>query len=101
MIDPLIEDLVLPESATGLFPRQPNGKKIHASSIYRYMKHGCRGVILESIRTPRQPTSRQAGARSTRRLSEASRPAAPAPLNVAAPKRSNDEVERELDRLGF
>lgn len=101
MIDPLTEDLVLPELATGLFPRQPNGKKIHVSAIYRYMKYGCRGVLLESIRTPRLATSRQAVARFCRRLSEVSRPAAPASRNDVTKERANHAVERELDRLGF
>ena len=101
MIDPLTEDLVLPESATGLFPRQPNGKKIHVSAIYRYMKHGCRGVILESIRTPRLATSRQAVSRFCRRLSGVSRPAETAIHHDADRRRAKDEVERELDHLGI
>src|SRR5690349_5080923 len=70
MIDPLSEDLIPPTEATSLFPRNRRGKRLHVTVIYRYMSKGCRGVVLESLRTPRLVTSRQAVARFIRRLSE-------------------------------
>jgi hypothetical protein len=101
MSDPLTEDVILPGTATGLFPRQPNGKKIHVSVIYRYMKHGCRGVILESVRTPRLATSRQAIARFFQRLSEPAQPTGLLVSTPAARERENRNVEQELDWLGI
>jgi hypothetical protein len=101
MIDTMTEDIVLPKLATGLFPRRPNGKKIHVSAIYRYMKHGCRGVILESVRAPGLATSRQAIARFIQALSAGGRPDGPTIRFRAVRERSYREAEQELDDLGF
>lgn len=102
MIDPLVEDLITPAEATALYPRGPNGKKVHVSKVYRDMNRGVWGIVLESINTPRLATSRQAVARFFQQLSEASRPAAPAMHNDPARGRANHVVvEQELDRLGF
>jgi hypothetical protein len=101
MIDPLTEEIILPRVATGLFPRQPNGKKIDTCTIYRYMKQGCRGEILESIRTPRLTTSRQAIARFMQRLSEATPTAEPVIRSSATRERDNRAIEKELEQLGF
>lgn len=48
MIDLLREHLISPAEATKFFPRV-NGHKAHVSRIYRYMKRGLRGVVLESV----------------------------------------------------
>ena len=101
MIDTLVEDLITPAEATALYPRGPTGKKVHVSKVYRDMGRGVRGIVLESVRTPRLATSRQAVARFFRRLSEVSRPAAPAARSDVARERANHVVEQELDRLGF
>src|SRR4051812_6611550 len=101
MIDPLKEDLIWPTEATKLYPRGPGGKKRHVSQVYRDMKVGHRGIVLESIRTPKLATSREAVARFFHRLTEASGPAQPAPRSQAGRERSDRDVERELDRLGF
>ena len=60
MIDPLTEELIRPIAAAKLYPRGPDGKPPHVSRVYRDLKRGCRGVQLESIRTPKLTTSRQA-----------------------------------------
>jgi hypothetical protein len=60
---------------------------------------GSRGVILESIRTPRLCTSKEAIARFFRKLSEgrgSDLPARPIVKSV-----SDRRVEEELDRLGI
>ena len=101
MIDPLAEDLITPAEATGLYPRGPRGRKVHVSKVYRDMGRGARGVVLESISTPRLATSRQAVARFFRRLSEASRPLEPATRNDVGRTRPDSRVEQALDRLGF
>jgi hypothetical protein len=95
-IDPLTEDLIWPTEAAKLYPRGPGGKTVHVGRVYRDMKRG-----LESIRTPRMATSRQAVARFFRRLSEVSRPTEPANHNNVARVRATQEVEQALDRLGF
>ena len=50
MIDPLIEDLLLPREATRYFPPGPGGKRLHVSAIYRYMSVGVRGIVLDRAR---------------------------------------------------
>jgi hypothetical protein len=101
MIDPLTEDVILPSEATRIFPKGPNGKHPHVSFIYRAMKTGCRGVVLESIRTPRLATSRQAVARFLQRLSASGRPTSAPARGLEGRERANREVEIELDRIGI
>lgn len=97
-IDLAQEDLISPLEATRHYPSGPMGRKAHVSRVYRDMTRGFRGIVLESIRTPKLATSRQAIARFFRHLTEAGRRDNPAPS--AAPRRSPDpRVERELDRL--
>jgi hypothetical protein len=100
-IDPLNENLILPREAPALFPPGPNGKRIHTSAIYRYMSKGARGVVLESLNSPRKCTSKQAVARFLVSLSNHDR--APDPIVGAhvARERENRDVERALDRLGI
>ena len=99
MIDPLAEELISPSAAAGLYPRGPEGKKVHVSKVYRDMKRGHRGISLESVRTPKLATSRQAVARYFRRLDDAMRPTTPA--RPTSTGRAAGSVDRELDRLGF
>jgi hypothetical protein len=103
MIDPLIEELVLPREATRYFPRGPTGKPIHVAGIYRYMSVGVRGVILESLDTPRRCTSVQAITRFIARLNGTrTGPSTPAsPRSHTARERAHHEVEQELDQLGI
>jgi hypothetical protein len=102
LIDPLVEDVISPPQATRMFALGPNGKYPHVGFIYRAMKSGCRGVILESIRTPKLATSRQAVARFIRRMTEADQPSIQA-ITRSRPDsgRSERRVEQELDRLGI
>ena len=101
MIDPLVEDLISPAEATRIFPKGPNGKYPHVSKIYRLMKVGYRGVILDSLNTPGKSTSRQAVARFLRRISDTSASAIPSNRSPGARERANHDVERELDQLGI
>jgi hypothetical protein len=101
MIDPLAEDLIWPWEATWIFPKGSNGKHPHVSFIYRAMKTGCRGVVLESIRTPRLATSRQAVARFLQRLSAIGCPSSAPARGLEGRGRTNREVEIELDRIGI
>jgi hypothetical protein len=102
VIDPDLEELFSPSLATRLFPRGANGKYVHVAFVYRAMKIGCRGIILESVRTPKLATSRQAVSRFIRRMTESDR----TPCNVRTRTeselgRSELRVEQELDRLGI
>jgi hypothetical protein len=101
MIDVLAEELIRPIEAAALFPRSRRGKRIHVSAVYRFMTTGCRGVILESVKSPRLATSRQAIARFIDRLSNLDRPNVSAIRSASVRKPMNHSVEAELDRLGI
>src|SRR4051812_46174754 len=102
MIDPLSEDTIWPTVAADLYPRGPEGRKVHVSRVYRDMKRGRYGIVLESIHTPRLATSRQAVARFFQRLTEVRQSASGRTSQTEpARERANVEVERELDRLGL
>jgi len=101
MIDPLNEEIIHAREAAKLFPRGANGKHPHVSKIYRLMKTGSRGVVLESIRTPRLATSREAVGRFMRSLSELDPSATPQNHRPTSRDSADHAVERELDRLGI
>jgi hypothetical protein len=101
LIDPLVEDVISPLQATRMFALGANGKYPHVGFIYRAMKTGCRGIILESARTPKLATSRQAVARFILRMSDQGDQAVSAVRSPACRERADLEVERELDRLGI
>ena len=100
MIDPLVEQLLLPREAAKFFPPGPAGKTLHVAAIYRYMSAGVRGVVLESLNSPRKCTSKQAIARFLNRLSSPAH-VLPKVATAAAPARGDRTIELELDRLGF
>jgi hypothetical protein len=100
LIDPLEEELITPSEATRYYPRSAKGKKVHVSKIYRDLQVGHRGVKLESIRTPRLATSKEAIARFFQRLSMV--PGQDVNMISAKKRPTGDErIERELDRLGI
>lgn len=98
MINPLKETVIRPRVAVRDYPRDEHGRKVHISTIYRHMTIGVRGVVLESIKTPRLCTSREAIARFFLKLSE--RPERTLLQNqVLTQKCGERRVEEELDRL--
>jgi hypothetical protein len=101
VIDPLTEEIIWPRVAARMFPRGENGKYPHISKIYRLMKTGCRGVVLESIRTPRLATSREAVARFFCRLGEVNRAVDAEGRGPAGIGRASLAAEQELVDLGF
>jgi hypothetical protein len=101
LIDPLTEDLIWPTEATSCYPRGAGGRKVHVSVVYRDMNRGRDGILLESIRTPRLATSRQAVARFFRTLSKAAGSESPSQPASATRRKNVDAVERELDRIGI
>lgn len=44
------EKLILLKDAPKHLPLRPGGKKLHISAVYRWITHGVRGVVLESVR---------------------------------------------------
>lgn len=99
MIDPTKEVLITPAEATWLYPCNSQGKKVHVSKIYRDMTQGSRGIVLESIRTPRLCTTREAIARFFVRLSEG--PTGEVTATKAVARVHERRIEHELDRLGI
>lgn len=99
MIDPTKEELILLKAAVAYYPRDGRGRKPHVSTVFRHASAGTKGVVLETIRTPRLCTSREAVRRFFERLSQqvgSAPPAAKPAIRVP-----NRRVEEELDRLGL
>src|SRR5687767_9405084 len=92
-IDPLNEQLIsLSEAAKQHFPKSGRGKCVHLSSVYRYTKSGCRGVILESLQAgSTRCTSREAISRFFQRLTE---------RTVPQTQPDPTEYQRTADRAG-
>ena len=100
MIDPTKEELITPNEATRYYPRSARGKKVHISKVYRDMQVGHQGLKLESIRTPRLATSREAVSRFFHRLS--GKPGKEASKTQKSNRYGEErQVEQELDRLGI
>jgi len=99
VIDPLTEQIITPREATRLYPRDHRGRKVHVATVYRHLGAGVRGIILESLRTPRLCTSKEAVSRFFRSLSERSVSIAPATQVVK--QMTDRRIDEELDRLGL
>ena len=52
MIDPVKEELLTFSQAAAYCPRRRQGRKPHVSTLQRWATRGCRGVVLETLRTP-------------------------------------------------
>ena len=86
--------LTLSEAARAL-PRLRGDRKVHVSTLYRWIKRGVRGVRLESVKIGRTlVTSREALQRFAERVSTGS-------AVVAVPDAGSERIERELDRHGL
>jgi len=90
------ELLTLAEAARAL-PRLRNERKVHVSTLYRWISRGVRGVRLEAVRLGRTlVTSREALQRFAERLNAAHEPPAPATSSSGL-----EQAEREPDRHGL
>ena len=70
MIDLERETLITLSEAARLLPRNPAGRRVHTSTIYRWSKHGLRGVVLETVQAGgRRCTTRLAVLRFVSELS--------------------------------
>ena len=106
MIDPNTETLIsLTEAAKGL-PRRRAGKKPHVSTLFRWSRAGCRGVVLETIQIGgTRCTSREKLALFFRQLTQDSGTDAGQPETpLRHQRRRRREVaaaERQLDAEGL
>lgn len=88
MIDIEAERVVTLTEAAELIPRRRQHKKCHRATIFRWTRHGLKGVVLESIPIGgTRFTSREALKRFFQRLAEVdSQSAGPAPSPPKSPK---------------
>ena len=92
------ETLTLAEAAKAL-PKLRRGKKIHVSTLYRWISRGVRGVKLEAVKLGRtRLTSKEALQRFAERLSGVQ--AAPEAVPIRLSKRA-ERAEREADSRGL
>lgn len=98
-IDPLSDELLTLPQAAALFPRRRAGSKVSTTTLWRWYKHGSRGVLLEvarvggSVYTTRDAIREFVAARSAAGGSPV--PQAPSPS-----KRSKRAM-KQLEQLGL
>ncbi len=103
-IDPLVEQVIPLAQARLLYPRTSAGQVTHRSTIFRHTVSGCRGILLESLVTPRgRVTSREAVARFFQRLTDvASVPKkSPQAVNISAAEEAGKVLDQEVFRRGW
>ena len=92
------ETLTLAEAAKAL-PRLRRGRKIHVSTLYRWISRGLRGVRLEAVKLGGTlVTSKEALQRFAERLSRAEGVPEAVPVRLS---RRAERAEREAERRGF
>ncbi len=95
-IDLVSEQALSLSEATRALP-PVDGRRPHASTIFRWCKRGLRGVHLEYVRIGnRVCTSREALSRFANRLADAD--AAHGETNIAPPKPAQTRTARQRDR---
>lgn len=100
MIDLATEKLLTLSQAADHCPRPRRGKKQNTSTLFRWATRGCRGVILETIRTSSGlATSVQALQRFFNLLTAGEQTLEPAP--TARKGTRHEAVERELAKFGL
>ena len=91
------ETLIPLRDAPKHLPPRPNGKRLHISACYRWIKRGVRGVFLESIRIGGTTyTSLEAIQRFADALTGGV-PAIPARVTPPASARGNRNAARRLE----
>ncbi len=97
-IDLLTEETLTLKDAAKALPRIRPGRKIHVSTLYRWISRGVSGVHLESLKLGGTLlTSREALQRFAVRLTAQG----PASRAEAKPEIIQPAVEAELDRHGL
>jgi hypothetical protein len=94
-IDPINDRLLPLREAAGLFPRRRMGTKVNITTLWRWMKTGARGVVLETVRVGNQNYTTEQAVRDF--IAAQSRPNAPLNLN---PSHAASAIRR-LEHLGL
>ncbi len=104
MIDTSVEATIPLTLAADELPRCRRGRKTHVSTLFRWSKAGCRGVVLETIQVGgTRCTSREALQRFFERLSEVRQAGADASQPRSGPlsgRRSAAKRQRRLSAVG-
>ena len=104
MIDLNEEHLISIAEAARLRPPGRSGRPTHASTVYRWIGGGVRGIKLEAVRLGGSLyTSREAIQRFAERLSApiASSASTGSPVGARRRRRESEQAARMLDRLGI
>lgn len=101
MIDITNENLIRICDVPRRLPARPSGRRIHVSTVYRWIMRGVRGVCLEVIRVGGTTyTSAEALQRFADHLSA---PPAPGPIPVTwmtmARRKQIEEAEKRVDAI--
>ena len=100
MVDLTSEEIVTLREVVRILPRQPNGKALHISTLYRWCSRGLRGVQLESLRLGgRVVTSIEALQRFAERCSTAESTAGSS--TTQRRKREIERAEAALNKAGI
>lgn len=100
MIEIAAERLLTLNQVPKLVPTRANGRRVHISTIYRWVQRGVNGIRLETIRVGGTTcTSMEALQRFCDRLSRDDEPAERSPERKR--KQSIDRVGSELDGIGI
>ena len=100
VIDLTDEDVFTIADAPQHLPRTRRGKKVHLSTIYRWINRGVAGVRLESVRVGGgMYTSREALQRFAERCTNPS--TTPSRATPKARQRQIAQAETELSRAGI
>ncbi len=100
MIDITSEELILVRDIPSHLPKQPSGKKLHISAIYRWMKTGIQGERLETVFIAGcRYSSKQALNRYWSRVTQA-KDGVRHEANKAA-KRDKSTANHELEKAGW
>jgi len=93
------EQVLSLRQATDSLPRLRQGRRVHISTVYRWISRGVGGVRLEAVKLGRTlVTSREALQRFADRLTE---DAGDGVEDSRAQRERSKQVGRELDRLGL
>jgi hypothetical protein len=97
----LAESVIFLTDVVEYLPRSGDSP-VHASTVMRWVRRGCRGVKLEAARLGgRWVTSREALTRFVERLSRPAGPCPPEVLSPGARSRRLAQAELEADAAGF
>ena len=96
-IDPINDRLLTLGEAADLFPRRRMGSKVNIATLWRWMKTGARGVVLETVRVGNQNYTTEQAVRNF--IVAQSRPKTPLAI-IPTPNHAATAIKR-LEKLGL